>query len=87
MGIGWLCPGLTQVSGPRGHFFWSLASCVQSSQVDMLMQNHKPPILELKVYAAPSVFTVDNLFREARRQKSVAEGVYLPSASSTRTVI
>ncbi len=33
-----------------------------------------PPILRNKAYDAPSVFTPDNLLREARRQKSVPLG-------------
>lgn len=33
-----------------------------------------PPILRTKNYRAPSVFRPENLLREARRQKSVAEG-------------
>lgn len=33
-----------------------------------------PPILTNKVYPAPSVFTPDNLLREARRQKSIPQG-------------
>ena len=33
-----------------------------------------PPILTHKDHAAPSVFTVENLLREARRQKSIPEG-------------
>lgn len=32
------------------------------------------PILDNKIYDAPSVFTAENLLREARRQKSIAEG-------------
>lgn len=32
----------------------------------------KPPILSNKCYAEPSVFTAENLLREARRQKSLA---------------
>src|SRR5215212_1469268 len=32
-----------------------------------------PPILTAKDYAAPSIFTAQNLLREARRQKSLAE--------------
>lgn len=34
----------------------------------------QPPILDNKIYDAPSVFTAENLLREARRQKSIAEG-------------
>jgi hypothetical protein len=34
----------------------------------------QPPILENKIYDAPSVFTAENLLREARRQKSISEG-------------
>ncbi|MDX1992954.1 MAG: nucleoside phosphorylase [bacterium] len=34
----------------------------------------QPPILENKIYDAPSVFTAENLLREARRQKDIAEG-------------
>lgn len=32
-----------------------------------------PPILDRKAYAAPSVFTAENLLREARRQKRLAD--------------
>jgi uridine phosphorylase len=32
------------------------------------------PILDNKIYDAPSVFTVENLLREARRQKAIPEG-------------
>lgn len=32
------------------------------------------PILDNKIYDAPSVFTAENLLREARRQKAIAEG-------------
>lgn len=32
------------------------------------------PILDNKLYAAPSVFTVENMLREARRQKAIVEG-------------
>ena len=32
------------------------------------------PILDNKIYDAPSVFTAENLLREARRQKSIPEG-------------
>ncbi len=35
------------------------------------MQN---PILDNKTYDAPSVFTAENLLREARRQKGIVEG-------------
>ncbi len=38
------------------------------------MQEHRAPILEHKPYAAPSVFKVDNLLREARRQRATPEG-------------
>lgn len=34
----------------------------------------QPPILDNKTYDAPSVFTAENLLREARRQKAIAEG-------------
>lgn len=34
----------------------------------------QPPILDHKIYDEPSVFTAENLLREARRQKSIAEG-------------
>ena len=34
----------------------------------------QPPILENKFYDASSVFTAENLLREARRQKSLVEG-------------
>ena len=33
-----------------------------------------PPVLRAKAYGRPSLFTPENLLREARRQKSVAEG-------------
>lgn len=33
-----------------------------------------PPILDHKVYDASSIFTVENMLREARRQKAIAEG-------------
>lgn len=34
----------------------------------------QPPILDNKIYDAPSVFTAKNLLREARRQKSIPDG-------------
>jgi len=34
----------------------------------------QPPILSNKIYESPSVFTAENMLREARRQKSIAEG-------------
>ncbi|MBN8595631.1 MAG: nucleoside phosphorylase [Anaerolineae bacterium] len=34
----------------------------------------QPSILDNKIYAAPSVFTAENLLREARRQKALPEG-------------
>ena len=34
----------------------------------------QPPILENKIYDAYSVFTAENLLREARRQKAITEG-------------
>ncbi|MEZ4667733.1 MAG: nucleoside phosphorylase [Anaerolineae bacterium] len=34
----------------------------------------QPPILENKIYDASSVFTAENLLREARRQKAITEG-------------
>lgn len=34
----------------------------------------QPPIINHKIYDEPSVFTAENLLREARRQKSIAEG-------------
>src|SRR5215217_1401132 len=34
----------------------------------------QPPILDNKNYTAPSVFTAENMLREARRQKSIIEG-------------
>lgn len=34
----------------------------------------QPPILDNKIYDASSVFTAENLLREARRQKSITEG-------------
>jgi len=40
----------------------------------MLLIDPRPPILSNKVYPAPSVFTPENLLREARRQKSVPTG-------------
>ncbi|MEX0599785.1 MAG: hypothetical protein WD205_04010, partial [Rhodothermales bacterium] len=36
--------------------------------------NATPPLLRHKAYEAPSVFTPENLLREARRQKEVEEG-------------
>ena len=38
------------------------------------MQDRRTPILEHKSYAAPSVFQVDNLLREARRQRATPDG-------------
>src|SRR4051812_48446946 len=38
------------------------------------MQDQPLPIVENKAYAKPSVFTPENLLREARRQKSITEG-------------
>lgn len=38
------------------------------------MQERRSPILEHKPYDAPSVFKVDNLLREARRQRSTPDG-------------
>ncbi len=38
------------------------------------MAEERPPILSAKDHAAPSAFRPDGLLREARRQKSVAEG-------------
>ena len=38
------------------------------------MTSDPPPILSHKVYHAPSVFTPDNLLREARRQNSIPAG-------------
>lgn len=38
------------------------------------MQQRRAPIIEHKAYAAPSVFQVDNLLREARRQRATPEG-------------
>jgi uridine phosphorylase len=37
------------------------------------------PLLENKSYTAESVFTAQNLLREARRQKSIASGLNVPS--------
>jgi uridine phosphorylase len=42
------------------------------------LPERRPPILEHKAYGAPSVFTVENLLREARRQKAVPEGPIPP---------
>ncbi len=42
------------------------------------MQRQLTPILDRKAHDAPSVFTPENLLREARRQKSVPEGT-IPS--------
>ena len=36
------------------------------------MKDHAPPILSDKHYGAPSVFTAENILREARRQKGLA---------------
>jgi len=38
------------------------------------MQDGRAPILEHKAYDAPSVFEVDNLLREARRQRATPDG-------------
>jgi|GEM_PF-1593496 len=38
------------------------------------MPEPRPPILEHKAHGAPSIFTAENLLREARRQKAVSEG-------------
>ncbi len=38
------------------------------------MPDGRPPILAHKAHGAPSVFTAENLLREARRQKAVPEG-------------
>jgi uridine phosphorylase len=40
----------------------------------MILSDPPPPILSNKVHQAPSVFTPDNLLREARRQKSIPAG-------------
>ena len=40
----------------------------------MNLSDPRPPILSNKAHHAPSVFTPDNLLREARRQKSVPAG-------------
>jgi uridine phosphorylase len=40
----------------------------------MTLSDPRPPILNNKDYQAPSVFTPDNLLREARRQKSISTG-------------
>ena len=40
----------------------------------MILSDPQPPILSNKVHHAPSVFTPDNLLREARRQKSIPTG-------------
>jgi uridine phosphorylase len=37
--------------------------------------DRRPPILAHKAYHASSVFTVENLLREARRQKALADGL------------
>ena len=37
-------------------------------------ENSKIPLLNHKNYREPSVFTVENLLREARRQKNLPEG-------------
>ena len=37
----------------------------------MMFSDPRPPILSNKLHHAPSVFTPENLLREARRQKSV----------------
>jgi uridine phosphorylase len=42
------------------------------------MTDNMPPILNNKVYQAPSVFTPGNLLREARRQKAVPTGSIPP---------
>jgi len=38
------------------------------------MPDHNSPIVANKYYKVPSVFTAENLLREARRQKSIPEG-------------
>jgi hypothetical protein len=40
----------------------------------MLQTMMLPPILSNKVHHAPSIFTAENLLREARRQKSLPQG-------------
>lgn len=40
----------------------------------MNVDDHDAPLLERKAYNQPSVFTVENLLREARRQKGLGEG-------------
>ena len=40
----------------------------------MTLSDPQPPILSNKIHQAPSVFTPDNLLREARRQKSLPAG-------------
>ncbi|CAG0969394.1 hypothetical protein PLCT2_01257 [Planctomycetaceae bacterium] len=40
----------------------------------MIRSDPPPPILSNKVHQAPSVFTPENLLREARRQKSIPAG-------------
>jgi uridine phosphorylase len=42
------------------------------------MPGRTPPILGHKAYSAPSVFTAENLLREARRQKNMPEGPVPP---------
>jgi len=39
-----------------------------------MMTDHKPPILNNKDHRLPSIFTPENLLREARRQKAVPPG-------------
>jgi hypothetical protein len=41
-----------------------------------MKQDAQPPILRHKDYSEQSVFTPQNMLREARRQKSVPEGAF-----------
>lgn len=43
--------------------------------VSVMAEHNIPPILAQKQYDSPSVFTPENLLREARRQKSISVGV------------
>lgn len=46
--------------------------------LNMTSSDQQPPILLHKYHAAPSAFTPENLLREARRQKNLAEATVPP---------
>ena len=66
------------------HWHWHPASlllvrCVaHGGKVRSKNQDNLAPILDGKEYDAPSVFTVENMLREARRQKGLAIGTVPP---------